>query len=96
MQFEVAAPDSIQNLNFLSIEFTQYLPQPAGTYYIIVGADDGSILAYDNQKQEYVDLGMRSDIIEGEVGVISVKSNSIVIGSSRGIVAYYQIIGSQI
>ena len=51
-------------------------------------------MAYDNQKQEYVDLGLRSDIIDGQIGVISVKSNSIVIASSKGVIAHYPLVGA--
>ena len=43
----ITAPDKLKNLNFLSIEFTHYLPAPVGTYYIMIGTDDGSIVAYD-------------------------------------------------
>lgn len=40
-------PDSLKEINFLTIAFTDYLPEPAGTYYIVIGANDGSIVAYD-------------------------------------------------
>jgi len=92
----VAAPEKLRNVHFLSIEFTQYLPAPANTYYIVIGADDGSIVAYDNQKQEYVDIGTRGEVIDGEVGVISIKNNSIVIASSRGVISHYPLVGAQI
>jgi len=59
VNFEVGVPDRLQNVHFLSVEFTQLLPAPAGTYYIVMGASDGSIIAYDNQRQEYVDIGTR-------------------------------------
>lgn len=96
MQFDVAAPEKLRNVHFLSIEFTQYLPAPANTYYIVIGADDGSIVAYDNQKQEYVELGTRGEVIDGEVGVISIKNNSVVIASSRGLISHYPLVGAQI
>ena len=43
----VSTPEKLEGLNFLSIEFTQYLPAPINTYYIMIGADDGSLIVYD-------------------------------------------------
>jgi hypothetical protein len=57
--FSVAAPEKLLNTNFLSIDFTQYLPAPVSTYYIMIGASDGSLIPYDQQKNQYVDLGTR-------------------------------------
>jgi hypothetical protein len=44
---DVAAPDNLQNLNYLSLDFTPMLPEPVGTYLVVIGADDGSLIAYD-------------------------------------------------
>jgi len=63
--FDVAVPENLKGVNFLSIEFTQYLPAPANTYYVMVGADDGSLIAYDLEKNTFVDLGTRGQVIEG-------------------------------
>lgn len=92
----VPVPDRLQNVHFLSVEFTQLLPAPAGTYYIVMGASDGSIVAYDNQRHEYVDVGTRGEVIEGEVGVLSLKSSSMVIASSQGVISHYPLVGAQI
>ena len=45
--FSVSAPESLSTTNFLSLEFTHYLPAPVSTYYIMIGASDGSLIAYD-------------------------------------------------
>jgi hypothetical protein len=44
---DVAAPDHLSNKNFLSLDFTPMLPEPIGTYLVVIGADDGSLIAYD-------------------------------------------------
>lgn len=78
-------------MNFLSVEFTPFLPSPVGTYYILIGANDGSLIAYNQQTSQYVDLGKRGTVVEGEIGVVSVKDKTIVIGSSAGIICHYHI-----
>ena len=41
------------------------LPEPVGTYLVVIGADDGSLIAYDQKKLAYVDLGQSRNIIQG-------------------------------
>jgi len=96
VSFDVTPPASLQGVDFLTVEFTQYLPAPANTYYIVIGTADGSLLAYDLQRSEYVDIGTRGEVIDGEVGAISIKNGSIVIASSGGVVSQYPIVGTQI
>jgi hypothetical protein len=100
---DAASPDNLKNVHFLSIEFTQYLPAPANTYYAVIGASDGSIVAYDMEKREYVDVGTRGAVVEGQVGAISIKkeaSDRIVVASSAGCLCQFSIydtvIGAQI
>ena len=90
----MSVPENLTGINFLTVEFTQYLPAPANTYYIVVGADDGSLIVYDQSKQQFIDLGTRGIVIDGQIGCISIKNNSIVIASSMGQVAHYPLIGS--
>ena len=80
----------------MTVEFTQYLPAPANTYYIVIGADDGSLIVYDPVNKAYIDVGTRGSLIDGQIGCISIKNNSIVIASSMGQVAHYPVNGSQI
>jgi hypothetical protein len=42
----VEAPHNLKGKNFLSLEFTPRLPQPVDGYYIMVGADDGSLITF--------------------------------------------------
>ena len=41
-------------------------------------------------------LGHRNKIIEGQIGVVSLKNNSLVLASSRGLIVNYPIYGSSI
>ena len=45
--YDVAVPEQLKNVHFLSAAFTDYLPEPAGTYYIVIGTSDGSVVAFD-------------------------------------------------
>ena len=58
----IGTPEKLEGLNFLTVEFTSYLPAPVNTYYLMIGTDDGSIVVFDQSKDAndgYVDLGMR-------------------------------------
>ena len=57
--FDVSVPQNLKDVHFLSLDFTPYLPAPANTYYVMIGASDGSIIAYDQQKQSFIELGTR-------------------------------------
>ena len=94
--FDAAPPENLKNVHFLSIEFTQHLPAPASTRYVVIGASNGSIVAYDDTNHEYVDFGARGEVIEGQVGAISIKNNSIVMASSGGCLCHYPLVGAQI
>jgi hypothetical protein len=87
----------LRNTHFLSADFTGYLPSPVSTYYIVIGDSEGALVAYDQNKQTYVELGTsRGQIIEGAIGCISIKTDSIVIVSQQGLIARYPIKGSSI
>lgn len=94
---QIEEPEMLKNTHFLTADFTQYLPAPVGTYYIVIGDSDGALVAYDQQKQTYVELGTsRGRIIEGAIGCISIKTDSVVIVSQQGLIARYPIKGSNI
>lgn len=44
------------------------------TRYVVIGASNGMIVAYDDTHQEYVDFGARGEVIEGQIGAISIKT----------------------
>jgi hypothetical protein len=62
----------------------------------VIGTSDGILLPFDLTAQRYTELGMISKVAKGEVGVINIANNSIVVGCSDGTVAHYPILGGQI
>lgn len=42
----VEAPNNLKGRNFLSLDFTGRLPAPVDGYYVMIGADDGSIVTF--------------------------------------------------
>ena len=79
------------NTAFVSLAFTPYLPSPVNTYLVLVGASDGSMTAFDNRTQAFVDYGTKKWCISGEIGMISCKNNSIIAASSSGTIGKYVI-----
>jgi hypothetical protein len=97
--YTAEVPDSLKGVNFVCLDYTHYLPQPAGTYYVLIGCDDGSLVAFNSNEDvedHFVDLGMRQRVIQGQVGVVSIKNGSVVMGTSSGIIAHYVINGSNV
>mmetsp|Transcript_22941 Transcript_22941/g.22263 ORF Transcript_22941/g.22263 Transcript_22941/m.22263 type:complete len:88 (-) Transcript_22941:1074-1337(-) len=58
---------------------------------MMLGSNDGSMTAFDQRTQQFVDSGIKKWCISGEIGLISCKNKSIVIASSTGTVAKYPI-----
>jgi hypothetical protein len=93
---QVQEPEMLKNTHFLTVDFTPKLPE-VNTYYIVIGDSDGALVAYDDLKNSYVELGTsRGRIIDGAIGCISIKTDSIVIVSQQGLIARYPIKGSNI
>lgn len=62
----ISTPEKLKGINFLTVDFTHYLPAPVSTYYVLIGTDDGTIVVFDQTKLNedgkpgaYVDIGMR-------------------------------------
>jgi hypothetical protein len=89
-------PEYIRDIHYLSLEFSDILPDPVNTYLLVIGASDGTIIGYNKKEKELVQLGHRNKIIEGQIGVVSLKNNSLVLASSRGLIVNYPIYGSSI
>lgn len=83
-------------MNFCAFDFTHRLPVHGNAYYILIGCSDGTLVAYDPQEDGlgWIDVDKRGKILDGEIGVVSVKSQSVVIGSSKGTLMYYPIEGA--
>ena len=91
--------ENIRHLNFLSIDFCRNFAMPASDNVVVLGADDGTLHAYDIQNTKFLeDYGQQFGDV-GQIGVVNIKYNSlgvtnIVIGTENGRVIHYQINGS--
>lgn len=55
----------------------------------MLSASDGSMTAYDQKINQFVDYGIKKWTISGEIGHIRCNNQSIVIASSTGTIARY-------
>lgn len=58
---------------------------------MVIGADDGSLVVNDQSSNKFIDVGTRGSVVDGQIGVISIANNFVVIGSSRGMLARYPL-----
>lgn len=101
--FDVGAPE-LSDVHFLSVTFSDFLQAPpsnrsesqSATYYAVVGTSEGTVVPFDLTTHEFTERNMINKITQGEIGVISIANNSVVVGSSDGTVAHYPILGGQI
>jgi hypothetical protein len=84
-------PAEFLQTDFTSIAFTQHLGAPYNTYLVVLGASDGSMTAFDHKTQTFVENGVKKWAISGEIGHIRVKNSFVVLASSTGTVARYNI-----
>mmetsp|Transcript_11862 Transcript_11862/g.18299 ORF Transcript_11862/g.18299 Transcript_11862/m.18299 type:complete len:314 (-) Transcript_11862:786-1727(-) len=49
--YDIAPPETLKAVNFLCVSFSPLFNQPVGTYYILIGADDGSLVVYNQQNE---------------------------------------------
>ena len=75
----------------MTATFTPYLGSPVNTYLILIGCADGSLISYDQKNQRFLDNGAKKWSISGEIGSISCKNNTVVLGSSTGTIVRYAI-----
>jgi|TARA_B110000285_G_scaffold166226_1_gene185724 hypothetical protein len=90
--FHATPPDQLKNVHFVSVEFTEHSASPR---YAVIGASDGSLVGWDEKNHEWVDFA-RGEVIDGQVGAISIKANAVVVGSSRGCLCHYPLEGNTI
>lgn len=90
--FHATPPEQLKNVHFVSVEFTE---RSAGPRLAVIGASDGSLVGWDETAHEWVDFA-RGEVIEGQVGAISIKANAVVVGSSRGCLCRYPLEGDTI
>lgn len=63
----------------------------SGTYFAVLGASDGSMTAYDLNTNQFLDGGVKKWCISGEIGHARVNHHSMVIASSTGTIARFDI-----
>lgn len=55
-----------QGTNFTTVAYSQLLNNQ-GLYFIILGANDGSMTAFDVNTYQFVDAGLKKWVISGEI-----------------------------
>jgi WD40 repeat protein len=86
-------PQNLKSINFLSMDITGRLPEPADGARALIGADDGSIVLFDFKQDDFFEIGKRGSFIDGQIGCVSIRGSSVVVGTSTGMVACYHIVG---
>jgi hypothetical protein len=61
------------------------------SYYTLIGTSDGSLAAFDNKSNQFLQAGQKQGALRGQIGHIKVAADSAVIGSSGGSIARYMI-----
>ena len=90
--FEVDnVPLDYKNCDFTSVAYTQYLNGVTGCYFAVIGCADGSMTAYDLQNNTFIDEGEKKWVITGEIGHARCNNGTLVIASSSGTVARFNV-----
>jgi hypothetical protein len=58
----------------------------------MLGSADGAIVAFDPENQEFIEFGNKKFIMQGQIGTISARNNSVVLSSSTGVIVKYPIV----
>jgi WD40 repeat protein len=66
-----------------------------GTYYVVLGASDGSMTAYELGTNQFIDGGEKKWCISGEIGHTRCNNQSMVVASSSGTIARFEISQAQ-
>ena len=53
--YDVLVPESIKERHFLCADFTHPLSD-VETYYTIIGADDGTLITYNMEENEFINV----------------------------------------
>lgn len=89
--FEVDVPSMISHSHLVTLAYTEQLGGSYNTYLTLIGTADGSIVAFDNKSNEFVQSGHKQPALRGQIGHLVVKNDSCVIGSSGGSIGRYLI-----
>jgi WD40 repeat protein len=78
-----------QGSNFTTVTYSQLLNNQ-GLYFIILGANDGSMTAFDVNTYQFLDAGIKKWVISGEIAHCRVNNGQMVVASSSGTIARFQ------
>jgi hypothetical protein len=68
------------------------MPAPFNRSLLMLGSADGAIVAFDPENQEFIEFGNKKFIMQGQIGTISARNNSVVLSSSTGVIVKYPIV----
>jgi hypothetical protein len=68
------------------------MPAPFNRSLLMLGSADGAIVAFDPENQEFIEFGNKKFIMQGQIGTISARNNSVVLSSSNGVIVKYPIV----
>jgi hypothetical protein len=68
------------------------MPAPFNRSLLLLGSADGAIVAFDPENQEFIEFGNKKYIMQGQIGTISARNNSVVLSSSTGMIVKYPIV----
>jgi len=63
---------------------------------LLIGCDNGCIVAFDMNKNDFVNFGNMTLVTDGQVGIIIIKSNNVVLCTSTGKIVRYPIDGRNV
>jgi hypothetical protein len=87
-EVEDIAPE-FKNSDFTSVAFSHHLNNQ-GNYQIFLGANDGSMQAYDPNANTFLEACIKKWVISGEIGHVRCNNQTLVVASSSGTVARFQ------
>ena len=60
-----------------------------GLYFLILGANDGSMTAFDVNTYQFIDSGLKKWVISGEIAHSRINNGQMVVASSSGTIARF-------
>lgn len=72
------------------------MPAPYNRSLLLLGSSDGAIVAFDPEEQEFIQFGNKKYIMQGQIGTICARNNSVVLSSSTGVIVKYPIVQGNI
>lgn len=87
------------NLDLMATDFVcgTFSPVVQDQQIVLIGCSDGSLVAYDLNKIEWCDKGMKNQLLKsGQIGAISIKNQSVVLVTNEGQIIKYPLNGPRV